>query len=173
MIAPAVRRHVKPHYPWLPPLPEHWRVMRIKHTTFVKGRIGWQGLRSDEFTDDGPLLVTGTDFKQGQVDWSSCHHISEQRYREDPYIHLREGDLLITKDGTIGKIAIVKGMPGPACLNSGVFVTRPSTGLYENRYLYWLLTSDVFQNFINLQKSGTTISHLYPLPSKLDWERVW
>ena len=127
----------------------------------MKGRIGWQGLRFEEFTEEGPYLVTGTDFQNGIVDWATCYHIPDQRYQEDPFIQLREHDLLITKDGTIGKVAVVRDMPGPASLNSGVFVTRAIKPVYTTRYLYWVLISDVFNGFIESKKSGTTIAHLY------------
>jgi type I restriction enzyme S subunit len=146
---------------WLGRLPAHWRTLRIKHTTYVKGRIGWQGLRFDEFTDEGPFLVTGTDFEDGKINWKTCYHVSDERYREDPYIQLREGDLLITKDGTIGKVAVVRDLPGLASLNSGVFLTRPTCPVYETMFMYWVLTSAAFTGFIDTQKSGTTIVHLY------------
>jgi len=147
--------------PWLDRLPRHWGLKRIKHTTYVKGRIGWQGLRSDEFCDEGPYLVTGTDFADGRINWESCYHVSESRYSEDPYIQLREGDLLITKDGTIGKVAVVSEMPGQASLNSGIFVARPMTADYTTEFLYWVLRSAVFTGFIDYNKAGSTISHLY------------
>lgn len=157
----AYPRYWYPDQAWLDQLPLHWRLKRIKHTTYVKGRIGWKGLRSDEFTDEGPYLVTGTDFVQGRVNWDSCYHVSEQRYEEDPYIQLREGDLLITKDGTIGKVAVVEDLPGKASLNSGIFVTRSITNDYITEYLYWVLNSGVFAAFIDYNKAGSTISHLY------------
>ena len=47
---------------------------KIKHNTYVKGRIGWQGLKSDEFIDEGPYLVTGTDFNDKLVNWNTCYH---------------------------------------------------------------------------------------------------
>jgi type I restriction enzyme S subunit len=115
-------------------------------------------LRFDEFTEEGPYLVTGTDFREGKVDWATCYHLPEERYQEDPFIQLREGDLLITKDGTIGKIAVVRDMPGPASLNSGVFVTRALRPVYRTGYMYWVLCSDAFAGFIE-KKSGTTIAH--------------
>jgi len=146
---------------WLGELPSHWKVKRIKHTTYVKGRIGWQGLKTDEFIDEGPYLVTGTDFVNGRINWDTCYHVSEERYNEDPFIQLRDNDLLITKDGTIGKVAIVKNLPGKASLNSGVFVTRPTTNNYLTEFLYWVLNSNVFTGFIDYFKTGTTISHLY------------
>ena len=51
--------------------PQGWEVKKIKHNTYVKGRIGWQGLKSDEFIDEGPYLVTGTDFNDKLVNWNT------------------------------------------------------------------------------------------------------
>lgn len=146
---------------WIGEIPEHWEIAKIKYTTYVKGRIGWQGLRSDEFIDDGPYLVTGTNFKNGIVDWQDCYHISEERYNEAVPIQLKEDDLLITKDGTIGKLALVKEMPGKTILNSGIFVTRPLANKYINNYLYWNLNSASFSQYIRTMETGSTIKHLY------------
>ncbi|MFZ3579150.1 restriction endonuclease subunit S [Virgibacillus sp. DJP39] len=146
---------------WIGEIPEHWGLTKIKYTTYVKGRIGWQGLRSDEFIDEGPHLVTGTDFENGRISWNKCYHISEKRYKEAPAIQLKESDLLITKDGSIGKLAIVEGKPDQAILNSGIFVTRPLKSDYIPKYLFWMLSSDVFKNYIEYFSSGSTIKHLY------------
>lgn len=147
---------------WIGKIPEHWEVKRIKDYTYIKARIGWQGLRSDEFEQTGDYYcVTGTDFQNGQIDWSNCYHVEKERFEQDKKIIIREGDLLITKDGSIGKIAIVQSLPKPATLNSGVFVTRPKLGKYLNKYMYWILNSSVFLDFIDLNKNGTTILHLY------------
>src|SRR5699024_7330904 len=147
---------------WIGEVPEHWNTTKIKYTTYVKGRIGWQGLRSEEFTDIGPHLVTGTDFTvDGNVNWQSCHRISEERYNEAPSIQLKNQDLLITKDGSIGKIAIVNNKPERAILNSGVFVTRPYKNEYLTEFLYWVLSSRVFSTYIEIMSSGSTVIHLY------------
>ena len=168
--------------PWIGQLPESWTVATLKRTTYLKGRIGWQGLTTDEYLPDGDyLLVTGTDFDAGQVQWSRCPHVDAERYAEDTYIQLRENDLLITKDGTIGKVAIVRDMPKPATLNSGVFVTRPLEGLYRQDFFYWVLVSDVFPEFMAFSMVGTTINHLYqktferfvyPLPPLPEQHRI-
>lgn len=166
---------------WIGEIPEHWEVTKIKYTTYVKGRIGWQGLKSDEFIDEGPFLVTGTDFTQGFVNWDTCYHISEERYNEAPPIQLQENDLLITKDGTIGKLAIVKEMPYKAILNSGVFVTRPFHNKYLSKYMYWLLSSTIFDKYIKFMETGSTIKHLYqetfvnfsyPIPSIVEQTEI-
>lgn len=147
---------------WLGEIPLHWDVKRIKHTTYVKGRIGWKGLRSDEFLElSDSYVVTGTDFDNGTVKWDTCYQVPLDRYEDDPFIKLKNNDLLITKDGTIGKIAIVKDMPKIATLNSGVFLTRPQNNEYLQEYMYWILYSDVFKTFYDYNKSGSTIQHLY------------
>lgn len=168
MITEAVTKGLNPNVKmndsgvdWIGEIPEHWDVTKIKYTTYVKGRIGWQGLRSDEFIDEGPSLVTGTDFKNGKIDWQTCYHVSEERYKEAVPIQLKEDDLLITKDGTIGKLALVKEMPERAILNSGIFVTRPLMNQYINNYLYWNLASASFSQYIRTMETGSTIKHLY------------
>lgn len=147
---------------WIGEVPEHWDINRIKDYTYVKGRIGWQGLRSGDFLDRSDYYcVTGTDFSNGAVDWSSCYYVSNERYEQDKYIQLQENDLLITKDGSIGKLALVRELRNPATLNSGIFVTRPLRNKYLNRFMFWVLNSAVFLDFIEITKGGSTIQHLY------------
>lgn len=96
---------------WIGSIPSNWSVRKIKHDFNLKGRIGWQGLTSNEYQTVGPYLITGTDFKKGIIRWDSCVRISEERFEEAPDIHIKENDLLITKDGTIGKVALATNVP--------------------------------------------------------------
>ncbi len=168
---------------WLGDIPDGWGVIRIKFSTYVKGRVGWHGLNSKEFLFEGNFyLVTGTDFQGRTINWETCYRITEERYKEDPYIHLKENDILVTKDGTIGKVVQVKNIPYRASVNSGVFVTRPlNNKLYKDDYMFYILTSNIFHEFIELQKAGTTISHLYqnifenfqhPIPPLPEQEKI-
>lgn len=141
--------------------PSHWNLTRIKFNSLVKARVGWHGLNSDDFTEVGPYLVTGSDFKGKFIQWNECYHCDEDRYEQDPYIQLTNGDLLITKDGTIGKVALVSELNGKATLNSGVFVVRPLRSDFTTQYYYWLLLSRAFTDFVNYYKTGSTIVHLY------------
>jgi type I restriction enzyme S subunit len=147
--------------PWLPEIPVHWELKKIKQTSYLKGRVGWKGLSSDEYLESGyAYLVTGTDFKKKYIDWKNCHYVAEARYMDDPFIQLRENDLLITKDGTIGKLALVKDLDRPACLNSGIFLLRPENS-YTTDFMYWILSSSIFNRFCDLSSMGSTIQHLY------------
>lgn len=148
---------------WLGTIPSDWNILRVKNTSWLKGRIGWDGLKSEEFTDEGPYLITGTDFSGGKVNWDTCAHITEDRFSEDELLHVKEGDLLITKDGTIGKLAIVEECPEKVSLNSGVMIIRNnSSWRYDQKFMYYILGSEVFtQWFESEQKPGSTIRHLY------------
>jgi type I restriction enzyme S subunit len=105
--------------------------------------------------------VTGTEFRNGSIDWASCHYVDESRYEQDKNIQLREHDVLVTKDGTIGKVALVADLPGPATLNSGIFVIRPLEGAFHPEFFYHLLDSNAFATFLAQLSAGSTISHLY------------
>lgn len=149
---------------WIGNIPDTWNVIKVKYNCSLKGRIGWQGLTTDEYIDEGPFLITGTDFNvnDGVIDWDGCVHVSEWRYDQAPEIQVNNGDLLITKDGTVGKVAIVTNMIDKTTLNSGVMVIRPTEDTYETRFLYYVLKSEEFWKWFNYINSGnTTISHLY------------
>lgn len=145
---------------WIGEIPETWKVGRIKYNYYLKGRIGWQGLKSSEFIDEGPYLITGTDFEDNKVVWSRCYHISPERYAEAPEIHVKKGDLLVTKDGTVGKIAYIDSLPGEASLNSHLLIMRPLNPDYSNRFLKWVIQSDEFEQFMKLSQNGTIMSSL-------------
>jgi type I restriction enzyme S subunit len=160
---------------WIGKIPEEWNIGKIKHIAQLNGRIGWQGLTSSEYADDGAYLVTGIDFKNGSINWDTCVHVPISRWEEAKEIQLKNDDLLITKDGTVGKVAIAKNLPGKASLNSGVLLLRVDDAGVKY-YLFWVLLSDVFWKWFNYVNAGnSTIIHLYqhvfcnftfPMPSK-------
>lgn len=115
-----------------------------------------------EYLDSGDYyLVTGTEFKDSYIDWNTCHYVNESRYKQDKYIKLKQHDVLVTKDGTIGKVALISGLPKPATLNSGVFVIRPVGDAFHPEFFYYLLCSDVLTEFLVQLSAGSTINHLY------------
>lgn len=147
---------------WLGKIPEHWKVVPLKFNLSLKARVGWKGLKSDEFEKDSyAYLVTGQDFNGEEINWSNCYQIGKERYEEDSYIQLKNGDLLITKDGTIGKVAKVKNLSKPACLNSGIFVVRQINNNYSQDFLYWLFMSNLLSEYNKSLSTGSTIQHLY------------
>ena len=142
--------------------PDDWIICNILENSTLKARIGWQGLTTAEYLERGDYhLVSGVDFKNGKIDWDKCFYVEKMRYDQDRNIQLKIGDVLVTKDGTIGKIAYVDKLPLPTTLNSGVFVIRPKNKDYNTQYVYYVFLSEFFKKFLNKLKAGSTISHLY------------
>jgi len=147
---------------WIGSIPKHWNIKLIKNICSLKGRIGWEGLTKDEYISEGPTLITGINFDNGSINWDSCEHVSEWRYNQDKSIQIKNKDLLITKDGTVGKVAIVKDCPEKVTLNSGVLLLRPLNNEYIEKYLYYVLLSNEFWHWFEIENIGnTTIIHLY------------
>ena len=138
--------------------------LNLGRDLYLKGRIGWKGLSKDEYlTNSDYKIINATALMDGYVDWNNCGFITKDRYEESPEIMLQEGDILISKDGTLGKIGYVKGLTTPCTVASGIFVLRNSIPERLNfDYLYHVLKSNIFKDFIQRNKSlGSTILHLY------------
>jgi type I restriction enzyme, S subunit len=141
---------------------KEWEEKKLSDTATLKARIGWQGLTTAEYRTSGEYhLITGTDFSDGFIDWKNCFFVEKIRYNQDRNIQIRMNDVLVTKDGTIGKVAFIKSLPKPATLNSGVFVIRPLNNSFHPEFFYYILMSEVFKLFLNQLSAGSTINHLY------------
>ena len=130
--------------------PDGVEYKRFDEVCTLNARIGWQRLTKAEYMSKGDyLLITGTDFTEThEIDYSTCVYVTEERYKQDSKIQLKNGDILITKDGTLGKVAQVKGLEMPATLNGGVFVVRCKDGSLENRFILHYLLSNHFQSTV-------------------------
>ena len=127
----------------------------------MHARIGWQNLRKSEFLDSGDYyLITGTDFVDGEVDLSNCHYVEKDRYEQDRNIQIQNGSILITKDGTLGKVAYVKGLDKPATLNAGVFNVVISDKKVDGKYLFQYLKAPFLMDYVDQRATGGTIKHL-------------
>ena len=140
-----------------------WEQRKLGEQMYIKSRIGWQALTRDEYLETGDYyLITGTDIDENShtVDLKRCFYVSKERYEMDDKIQVREGDIIVTKDGTIGKVAMVTGLDKPATLNSHLFVLRDLSGNLDNRYLLQMLNSHIFDAFVNSTKTGSTLTGL-------------
>ena len=149
----------------------------------MHARIGWQNLRTSEFLDSGDyMLITGTDFNDGAVNYSTCHFVEKERYEQDKHIQIKNGSILITKDGTLGKVAYVQGLSTPATLNAGVFnVEIKDETKVDNKYLFQYLKAPFLMDYVDKKATGGTIKHLnqnilvdFPvvMPSKAEQEAI-
>lgn len=140
---------------------DDWEQRKLVDIATMHARIGWQNLRTSEFLDDGDYyLITGTDFKDGRIDFSSCHYVAKERYDQDKNIQIHNGSILITKDGTLGKVAYISGLNKPATLNAGVFNVVIKANDVDEKYLYHYLAGPFLMDYVSKRATGGTIKHL-------------
>ena len=141
---------------------EDWEQRKLSEVATMHARIGWQNLRTSEFLDSGDyLLVTGTDFEDGRINYATCHYVERERYEQDKNIQIENGSILITKDGTLGKVAFVQGLSMPATLNAGVFnVVIKDEKEVDGKYLFQYLKAPFLMDYVEKKATGGTIKHL-------------
>ena len=139
-----------------------WEQRKLSEIATMHARIGWQNLRTSEFLDQGDyMLITGTDFDDGRINYSTCHYVEKERYNQDPHIQIQNGSILITKDGTLGKVAFVQGLELPATLNAGVFnVEIIDEDYVDGKYLFQYLKAPFLMDYVGQKATGGTIKHL-------------
>lgn len=60
---------------------DDWEQRKLSELATIHARIGWQNLRTSEFLDNGDyMLITDTDFKDGAINYSTCHYVEKERY---------------------------------------------------------------------------------------------
>ncbi|MEG2970134.1 MAG: restriction endonuclease subunit S [Akkermansia sp.] len=138
-----------------------WEWRKLSMICSMHARIGWQNLRTSEFLDSGDYyLITGTDFNNGRVNFDSCHYVDKSRYNQDAKIQIQNGSILITKDGTLGKVAFVEGLDKPATLNAGIFNVEITKDFVDKKYLFQYLKAPFLMDYVDKKATGGTIKHL-------------
>lgn len=175
--------HQRKPYFWNKFIVIDWEQRKLSELATMHARIGWQNLRTSEFLDAGDyMLITGTDFEDGKVNYSTCHYVEKERYDQDKNIQIKNGNILITKDGTLGKVAYVEGLSLPATLNAGVFnVEVKDENETDSKYLFQFLKAPFLMDYVSKKATGGTIKHLnqnilvdFPIatPSKAEQVRI-
>jgi len=139
-----------------------WAEAKLENLIYIAGRIGWRGLKAEEYTTDGPLFLSVHGLNYGEeVDFRDAYHISMERYNESPEIQLQENDILLAKDGAgIGKIGIVKNLNQLATVNSSLLVIR-SLEAFVPKYLFYFLSGPKLQNIAKARITGSATPHLF------------
>ena len=146
---------------WIGEIPEHWVFTRLDFVSRVKARLGWKGLKAEEYVEDGYAFLSTPNLKERNIDFKNVNYITEERYLESPEIMLEVGDVLLAKDGsTLGIVNVVRSLPKNATVNSSIAVIRPTEKI-DSVYFYYYLKSTYIQDVINQIKDGMGVPHLF------------
>lgn len=167
---------------WVPSIPSNWDTARFVYKNWIRSRLGWKGLKAEEYVEDGYPFLSAFNINNNYLCWEQLNYITQERYDESPEIKLRVGDILLVKDGAgIGKCARIDSLPlGESTVNGSLAVITPNEDL-DYRYEYYYLQCNVFQNIIARLRNGMGVPHLtqeamkeivIPLPPREEQEQI-
>lgn len=111
-------------------------------------------------SDTGPWKVTAKDIVNGKINFTTARKTTQVAYEQKLTNKSRPkvDDILLTKDGSLGRLAIVKNEN--LCVNQSVAVLRVNNKILPE-YLYYLLSSPKYQSQMLGEADGTVIKHIY------------
>jgi type I restriction enzyme S subunit len=129
---------------------------------------------------DGAYMVTAKDIKNGRIQYQTARKTSWDAYRSNLTDKSRpaKGDLLLTKDGSIGRLALCDR--DDICINQSVALLQ-SNGKGDFRYIKYLLEAPEYQRKMESDSDGSTIKHIYitrvdkmiiPLPPRKEQQGI-
>jgi type I restriction enzyme S subunit len=144
--------------PWLGEVPAHWEVRPLG---FLSDRVSYGFTNPMPTSDEGPYLLTANDIGMGFINYESARHTSWDAFhtlltdKSRPQV----GDVLITKDGTLGRVAVFDG--SDACINQSVAFLRLDPMAAIADFVALALAGSVYQERMVFDAGGTTIKHIY------------
>lgn len=126
----------------------------------VTSRITYGFTNPMSHVQSGIPIVTAKSISNRRIDLESGNFTTAEEFcaltdKSRP----REGDVLVTKDGTIGRCAVVK-TAAPFCINQSVALVRPRLDTIEPNYLVGYLSTASVQSAMNGMGKGNALKHL-------------
>lgn len=126
--------------------------------------------------DNGYPYITVRDVVEDEIDFDNCKYIDESNYKNllKNDCNPQKNDVLFSKDGTVGKVALVDFEKEFVVLSS-LAIIRPNTDIINPSFLKRVLQSDYFINTAIENKTGVAIKRIVlktlktipiPLPPK-------
>lgn len=158
--------HLRPPQPQAPHLykqsplgwiPKEWEVNALG---YYIAYISYGFTNPMPSTHEGPYMVTAANIFDGKIQYSTARHTSKEAFNNLLTNKSRpiKNDILLTKDGTLGRLAIVdiEGL----CINQSVSIIR-TNDLMTPQFMQILLESKRYQEMMLGDAGGSTIKHIY------------
>lgn len=139
-------------------IPIHWETRRLKHAT---QRIYDCKNRTPDYFPGGEFFVVRTtNVKKGRLVMEGALYTDAKGFSEWTRKGLpKAGELVITREAPAGEVALLpSGFVG--CLGQRMMGIVPDEQQVLAKFLLYFLQSDAFDQYVILQGSGSTVSHL-------------
>lgn len=133
---------------------------KLEDVYSISAMIGWKGLTTEFYVDDGPWLLRGVEFSNGVIDFDSLVMVDRIKYLEQPQIHLQQGDIALSKDGTIGKAIVVPKVDNEFAVGSTIARLRKKDVTLDPYYLEFVLNHEFLQVQIESYATGVAQPHI-------------
>ncbi|MGJ7415023.1 restriction endonuclease subunit S [Streptomyces cinereoruber] len=122
---------------------------------------GMPALKPDQYADEGLPVAHPADLIDHRLRESPSRHVPTEDAERLKRYAVTTGDLLITRSGTVGRVALVTPseegwLNGPALIRLRV----RSADSVDPEYLLAFLVSSIAQEWIRRAAAGSTIQHL-------------
>ncbi len=146
-----------------PDLPSSWAYADVQTlydlnliVDYADGNHGSLYPRSSEFGDSGVKFVTARDIARGRVSWDGCALLNEDRAHQLTKGWAQGGDVLLTHNATVGRVARVERDAGKFLLGTSVTFYRLNEGFIDSSYFYYVLCSPTWQGQLEAIMEQTT-----------------
>ncbi|WP_081778458.1 restriction endonuclease subunit S [Xylanibacter brevis] len=110
--------------------------------------------KSSRYVSEGIRIIRITNVQKGRVEDNDPKYYPLSSKKEIERYLLREGDLLVSLTGNVGRVGRLSQRLLPAALNQRVACLRLKGNEVDKQYLYHFLNSDYFENICTKNSSG-------------------
>lgn len=165
VISHAVTKGLDPDAPmkpsnidWLGDIPAHWSSASMKHLAVEIT----DGAHVSPDTENGEYdFVSTVDVKAGVIDFSACLKTSAESYQYLVKTGCRPnpGDVLFSKDGTVGRTAVVRDAH-EFVVASSLIIIRLDNELTDSDFVDYLCQSDAIQGQVDSYVKGAGLPRI-------------
>lgn len=142
-------------------LPKGWATAKLPEVAFFQEG---PGLRKYQYRESGVPFLNIRTLVNERVELSLCKFLDTDEVNSK-YQHflLREGDIVCSTSGTIGKTAIIQSKDLPLMLNTSIirFKTLDSSSMSDT-WIYYFLKSESFLLQVDKEATGTAQRNIGP-----------
>lgn len=138
-------------------VPNDWDVSTLK---LLSSFISYGFTNPMPTTPTGVYMITARDINHGRINFETARCTSYEAYRSllTDKSRPRRNDILLTKDGTLGRLALTG--EETICINQSVAIIRPNNKVVP-LFLKKLLEAPNYQRAMLDDAGGSTIKHIY------------
>lgn len=166
IIQQAVTQGLDPNVPmkdsgvdWIGKIPAHWSEMRLKMGT--RKITDGAHISPDLSEEKHPFVSTVNVDEHGNIDFENCIYTSQScySYLVKTGCSPMNGDVLFSKDGTVGRTAIVDSEHG-FVIASSLVIIRPNREVFDVEYLDLILRSEHIKQQTDAVLSGSALRRI-------------